>query len=512
MESRIQIAKKNIIWAIIYQITVIILPFITRTIMIYTWGSEYLGLNSLFTSILSVLNVAELGIGNAVVYAMYKPLALNDNKTICALLGFYRKIYHIIGLVVVIGGLAILPFIRYLISGNIPDDVNVYILFLIYLLDTSGSYFLFSYQAAILKANQRNEIINKVSAGISIIKSVGQILVLLLCKNYYLYALFVPLASILVNIIVACVTRKIYPNYSCKGKIDQRLKTEIKKKVMALFVSKTTGIIYNSSDSIAISAFLGLITLTKYNNYYYILNAVSAVVSSIFSSITSTIGNSIVLESEEKNYKDYINLSFINSWIVGWCTVCLFCLYQSFMKIWIGEQLMFDEGIIIGFCLYFYVQQLKTVLNVYRDAAGLWREDMWRDCIANIFDIVANIILVQIIGVYGILISTIIAILFISYPWQAWTVHKNLFHCSMWPYIGKLGFYSFVTIGACWFTNYICNYIRGDGVGQLFIKAFICCTIPNVIFLICYFKTKEFSNMIGVVRNAFKKETFRILK
>ena len=207
-----------------------------------------------------------------------------------------------------------------------------------------------------------------------------------------------------------------------------------------------------------------------------------------------------------------MNLSFINAWIVGWCTVCLFCLYQSFMKIWIGEQLMFDEDIIILFCVYFYVQQLKTVLNVYRDAAGLWREDMWRDCIANVFDIVANIILVQIIGVYGVLLSTIIAILFISYPWQTWTVHKNLFHYSIWPYIRRLVFYSLVTFGACWFTECICNYIKGDGLSQLFIKTFICCIIPNIIFLICYLKTKEFANMVSIMHNILKKENFNTFK
>lgn len=200
-----------------------------------------------------------------------------------------------------------------------------------------------------------------------------------------------------------------------------------------------------------------------------------------------------------------MNLSFINAWIVGLCTVCFFCLYQPFMKIWVGKDLMFDMGVVVCFCLYFYVHQLKSVQSAYKDAAGLWKEDMWRSYAANIFNLIVNIILVQIIGVYGILISTILALLVITYPWQTWMIHKKLFHCSMWPYFGRLGIYTIVTMGACLLTSFLCSFVPGEGVFALLIKMVICCLIPNVVFLICSFKTQEFKVMMITVNKVLKR-------
>lgn len=504
MKSRTQNATRNIIWGIIYKFTTLALPFLTRTAMIYTMGSEYLGLSGLFTSILNVLSLAELGVGSAMVYALYRPVAEKDESTVCALLNLYKKIYHVIGTIIVIAGILILPFIRKFISGDVPGDVNIYLLFIIYLIDTAGSYFLFAYQASILNACQRNDISSKVNIITNIVKNIGQITVLILWKNYYCYVIFLPVTSIAANIIIADTAKKMFPQYVCRGKVESKLAKEIREKILALFAVKVSTVIYNSVDSIVISAFLGLIVLAKYNNYYYIMSAVVSVVTVVYNSITSSIGNSIAFESDKKNYNDYMNLSFINAWIVGWCTVCFFCLYQPFMKIWVGKDLMFDMGIVVCFCLYFYVHQLKSVQSAYKDAAGLWKEDMWRSYAANIFNLAANIILVQSIGVYGVLISTILALLVITYPWQTWMIHSKLFHCSMWPYVIRLIIYTIITAAACFLTWKVCGFIEGDDIPAFIFKTCICCLIPNVVFLICSYKTKEFKIMIATLKKVIR--------
>lgn len=501
-----QNVTRNIIWGIACKFTTLIFPFVVRTAMIYTLGAEYLGLSSLFTSVLNVLSLAELGVGSAMVYAMYKPIAEKDEETICALLNLYRNIYRIIGSVIVVCGIAILPFIRKFISGDVPDDINIYLLFSIYLINTAGSYFLFAYQASALNASQRNDITSKVNMFTSIVKNVCQIIALLLWKSYYCYVIFLPLTTIISNFIIAHLARRMYPQYVCRGTVEWKLKKEIKGKILALFAVKITGIMYNSVDSIVVSAFLGLVVLAKYNNYYYIMSAVVAVVTVVYNSITSSIGNSIVLESDQKNYRDYMNLSFINAWIVGWCTVCFFCLYQPFMKIWVGEDMMFDKGVVMCFCLYFYVHQLKSVQSAYKDAAGLWKEDMWRSYAANIFNLAANILLVQSIGIYGILISTILALLVITYPWQTWMIHKRLFHYSMWPYFGRLGIFTVITIIACIFTSFFCMMIPGKGMLALMVKVIICCLIPNIIFWVCSFRTEEFRIMKTAIGKMLKKD------
>lgn len=506
MASRTKNAVRNIGWGITYKVSTLLLPFVVRTVMIYSLGSEYLGLSSLFTSVLNVLSLAELGVGSAMVYAMYKPVAENDTDTVCALLNLYRKIYKIIGTIIIVMGMAIMPFLRNFISGDTPDDVNIYTLFTIYLFNTAGSYLLFAYQASVLNASQRSDVASKVNMFTGIIKNLLQIIVLLFWRNYYGYVILLPITSCAANIILAVCARNMYPQYVCRGKVKPQLAKEIKGKVMALFAVKITSVIYNSVDSIVISAFLGLVALAKYNNYYYIMNAVISIVTVVFTSIVSSIGNSIVLESDEKNYKDYMNLSFVNAWIVGWCTVCLFCLYQPFMRLWVGESLMYEMGVVICFCVYFYAFQLKSVQSAYKDAAGLWKEDMWRSYVANAFNLVMNIFLVQKIGVYGILLSTILALTIITYPWQTWMIHKKLFHCSMWMYIKRLGLYTIITSVACVITYGICGLVSGNGVAEFFVKIMICVILPNVIFFVCTFRMKEFSEMVKIAQEILRRK------
>lgn len=505
MASRTKNATRNIVWGIAYKVSTLFLPFAVRTVMIYSLGSEYLGLSSLFTSMLNVLSLAELGVGSAMVYAMYKPIAEKDIDTVCGLMNLYRKIYRIIGVIIIIVGVAIMPFLHKFISGDVPDDINIYLLFIIYLINTAGSYLLFAYQASVLNANQRNDVASKVNMFTGIAKNVFQIVILLLFRNYYGYVLLLPITSFAANIITAVCAQKMFPEYSCCGTVETKLIKEIKSKVMALFAVKITSVIYNSVDSIVISAFLGLVALAKYNNYYYIMSAIISIVTVLFTSITSSIGNSIVLESDQKNYKDYMNLSYINAWIVGWCTVCLLCLYQPFMKLWVGEELMFGMGIVICFCVYFYAFQLKSVQSAYKDAAGLWKEDMWRSYAANVFNLVMNIILVQLVGIYGILLSTILALTVITYPWQTWMIHKKLFHCSMWGYLKKLAVYTMITLAACAVTYWICEGIPGKGILNLILRLIVCMIVPNVIFLVTTFKTNEFNESLRIVKRIMER-------
>lgn len=503
--SRMLNAKRNAIWGIVYKVVTLFLPFIVRTIMIKTLGAEYLGLSSLFTSVLNVLSLAELGFGTAMVYAMYKPIAEDDTDTICALLNLYKKIYRGIGTLILVLGLCLMPFIRFFISGNVPTDINIYWLFGIYLINTAVSYFLFAYMSSVLTACQRHDIPVKVQTCAILVKCLLQIAVLLTIKNYYAYVVILPVTTIAGNLATAYFARKYYPQYVCRGEISSELQHKIKSKTLALLSVKITSVIYNSVDSIVISAFLGLTLLTKYNNYYYLMNSIIALITVIFNSITASLGNSIVVESKEKNYKDFMNLSFINAWIVGWCSICLFCLYQPFMVIWMGEDMLFENGIMVCFCIYFYVFQLKSVQSVYKDAAGLWREDMWRAYASNIFNLVVNLLLVRVVGVYGILLSTILALLVISYPWQTWIIHKKLFETSMKPYIRNLLVYSAVTVVVALITQNICGFVPFAGWTGLFMKAAICVVIPNVLILIIACKTNEFKEMLRIIRKLIKK-------
>ena len=326
--ERTRNAMRNVIFGIIQKLYMIFVPFVMRTIMIYILGVEYLGLNSLFVSILQVLNLAELGVGNAMIFSMYKPIAEDDHVTICALMNQYRKYYRCIGLVIAIAGSALTPFVPYLISGDVPSDVNVYYLYWLNLATTVFSYWLFGYKNSLFTAHQRNDIISKISMIVLTLQYVMQIVALCLFKNYYAYLIIALAFQIIMNITTAIVAERIYPNYKPKGKLDIATTKDINRRIRDLFTAKLGGTIVNSADTIVISAFLGLEILAIYQNYYYIMTSVIAFILIIFNACTAGIGNSLITENYRKKLLRFSKaLLFDNVDFI--CMCLLLCMYIS---------------------------------------------------------------------------------------------------------------------------------------------------------------------------------------
>ncbi len=489
--QRTKNAVRNATYGTLYRIVTILFPFVIRTVMLYIMGSEYVGLNSLFTSILSFLSLAELGIGEALVYSMYKPIAEGDKDSICALLNLYRRLYRYIGAIILAIGLLLLPFLKYLVNGGCPEDVSLYVLYLIYLFNTVISYWLFGYKQSLLTAHQRSDIISKRSLVIQSVMYVLQIVVLFISRNYYMYIILLPIFTIITNLANSIIVDRMYPEYKCVGHVSKEEQQSITKKVIALFGTKVNSTVMHSLDNIVISAFLGLTMVAQYGNYYYIMNAIVGVMSVIYGSLTAGLGNSLVTESVDKNYRDFNALSFLNAWIVAFCSVSLLCLYQPFMELWVGEALMFDMGVVILLVIYFYVYQIRRIVLTYKDAGGIWWEDRFRPYVQMLINITGNLIMVQFIGIYGVILSSIISMIF-SIPWENYTVFKYIFKRSSKQYYKKLLTYLLITIICCAITWAICFWCP-DGFLGLFLRAVICVLVPNVVFLLIYRKSEEFT-------------------
>lgn len=298
--ERTKNATRNLIFGVFLKVYQILIPFVMRTAIIYLLGVQYLGLSSLFTSLLQVLNLAELGIGSAMVYSMYKPIVDDDTSKICALIKLYRLYYRVIGLVIAIVGICLTPFIPKLVSGDVPADINLYVLYLLNLAATVLSYWLFAYKNALFEAHQRIDVISKVTLITNTIQYGLQFLVLYLFKSYYLYVIVMLFTQVLTNIITAQRANQFYPKYKCIGSIDKKEIHLINTRIKDLFTSKIGAVIINSADTIVISSFLGLSMLAIYQNYFFILKAVLSIVTVIFSACTAGIGNSVIVETEEK--------------------------------------------------------------------------------------------------------------------------------------------------------------------------------------------------------------------
>lgn len=500
-------ATRNIIFGTCLKLYQIVVPFLMRTIMIYFMGVQYLGLNSLFTSVLQVLNLAELGVGSAMVYSMYKPVAEHDNNTICALMGLYRKYYRIIGMVVLAAGCVIIPFVPHLIKSDVPEGINIYVLYVMNLLATVFTYWLYAYKNSILQAYQRNDIVSKVTIITDTIKYILQIFTIVFLKNYYMYVLVLILLQIASNIITAAVVTRMYPEYRCKGSLPKEEVAQINSRIRDLFTSKIGAVIVNSADTVVISAFLGLTVLAIYQNYFFIISSVIAFIAVVFNSCTAGIGNSIIVETKEKNYNDFKKFTFLIAWIAGFCTVCVVCLMQPFMNIWMNgnEKLMLGMSEVVCFCIYFFVYEIQQLLLTYKDAAGMWHEDKYRPLVTALTNLALNIIMVQFFGLYGVLLSTVISIIFIGMPWLFYNLFTVLFKRNAAKYVIRVVYYTVITIVISIITYSVCSLVPFTGIAELIVKLIICIIVPNLLFFATLFKFEEFGQVKALVKGILKR-------
>ena len=500
----------NFIFGLVNKLINIIMPFFTRTIIIYVLGMEYVGLNGLFTSILQVLNLAELGISSAIVYCMYKPVADNDRELIGALLKYIKKLYHIIGGVVFLLGIMLVPFLDLFIKGSVPNDINIYILYSIYLINTGIGYFFFAYKSSLLIAGQKIGITSNVNTIIVLLQGIGQIIAISVFKNYYLFLGMMPVFTIINNILILLVTNKYYPDIRCEGTLDSKIKKDIATKIKGLFVTRICNTTRNAFDSIFISVFIGLTTVAIYGNYYYIMSAVIGILSVVTTSMTASVGNSLVTESVEKNYEDFRKFNFIFNWIVGFCTCCLLTMYQPFMKLWMGENALFPMNVVILFCIYFYALNMGSIRAVYHDAAGLWWEARFRAIIEAILNIILNFLLTKRLGVFGTILGTLISLIIVNYGWGAQIVFKYYFKkISSLHYFVENAFYGLITVLGCGVSYFLTTRISISGSIAVVFCFVVSLFIFNGIYILIVFRTQLFkqSVMLGtsIIRNIFHK-------
>lgn len=494
--KRTRIASRNIVWGILGKVVSIFLPFATRTAMIYTLGMDYVGLGSLFTSILHVLSFAELGIGGALVFSMYKPIAEGDDEKVSALLNLYRKTYRVIGVIVLLLGMAIMPFLDYLVAKDLPADVNLRVLFLIYLGNNLVGYFLYAYKFSLFTASQRVDVVSKIGMGVHLVSGLLQIVILLTLRNYYVYIIVVPLITIINNLILGVLADKMFPQYKCQGQITPLEKRDIEKKVCGMLFQKIGNIILTSADTIVISSFLGLKVLGIYNGYYLIVTSLFGFLSVVQQALIPSIGNSIVTESVEKNLRDFRKFQFLYLWIVIWWCACLLCLYQPFVSLWQGTENMLSNVSVVLLVIYFFSYKMGDVCWMYREAMGLWWESRYIVFISAMFNLATNILMVRSIGLPGVLLSTIFSIAFISLPFNSRVLFTKYFKSTKQYryYLIRLATYFGQMCIVAGMTYAICKLMGDYGITTLFLRGIICVIVPNTLMVLLNIKNSDFKS------------------
>ncbi|MBR6186201.1 MAG: oligosaccharide flippase family protein [Clostridia bacterium] len=499
--ERTKNAARNILFDGMLKMFNIVLPFIMRTVMLHYLGVQYLGLNGLFKSVLSFLNLAELGVGSAMVFSMYKPIADDDTQSICALLKLYRTFYRVIGLFIAVVGLAITPFLRNLINGEIPPDMNLYVLYFMNLGSTVLTYWLFAYKRSLLDAHQRMDIISKVSLCIQLIEYTLKFISLIIFRNYYVFLAIQFLAQVAINVLTAVRVKKLYPQYSPQGSLPREKVVDIVCRVRDLFTSKLSSVVFNYADTLVISAFMGLAALAIYQNYYFVIMSLRNFLEVIIGACIAGIGNSLVTESEEKNYKDLSRLTMLFCWLMGVSTAMLLCMYQPFMLLWMGEENMLSFHYVICFTIYYYSMGVNKLINMFKDAAGIWRKDRWRPLTAAVVNLGLNLATVQWLGLYGVLLSSVISIVVVQIPWLFHNLFQEVFPRKyLWQYVRIFCLLAATALLSCVGSWFACSFIHLSVWPTLIINACISFLIPNILFFAIYGRNTIFRESIAHIK------------
>lgn len=499
--------KRNIFIGEIDKFVGILLPFIVRTMIIHFMAAEYLGLMSLFYSIVQMLNLVELGFGTAIIYSMYKPIAEDDGKKINALLFFYSRVYKVVGVIVCVVGLGIMIFLPKLITGTIPKDTNIYLLYLIFLFNTCINFFLFPNKKALMTAYQRDDLIGKMHIISQLAMYALQILSVYLARDFYLYALTIPLSTTAYNILCAYQCNKYYPDYHEEGELEKEEYKEIKKQVVGLMVRKIASLSRNAFDSIFVSAFLGLSITAMYGNYYYIMDAIIMILAVVKTSMAGGVGNSIAMESVNKNLKDMKSINFLYMWIGGWCTIFLMCLYQPFMQIWVGKEMMFSNEIAILFAVYFYVLKMADIRTLYSESVGVWWQARYLSVAEAVANLIMNYLFIKTMGVYGIILATLISYFVFNFIGGAIILFKYYFtEGGFVEYLLLNLKYIIITAIIAVATYSLTSLLHLNGWLELISKGVICAVVPGILYFIIYFKTKEFRDSKGLIYSILGKK------
>lgn len=494
--------KRNIVVGFASKIILLLLPFVLRSIVNYYLGAEYLGLNSLFTSILTVLSLTELGFGSALVYNMYRPIAENDTPKICALLAFYRKAYWIIGVVILAIGLCITPFLGYLIKGTYPENVNLYIIFWVQLINTVLSYFMFAYKQSLLAAFQREDIKTIINLITQLFLNVAQIVLVMTTRNYYFFVICMPIFTIINNLWIGFISKKMYPDYEPVGSLDSVTLSSIKKLVAGTFIQKACVVTRNSLDSICISAFLGLTITAIYNNYYTIFNALVSFLAIISNALTGGIGNHVAIKSPKENFEELKKIDCLYMMISGWGTACLLCLFQPFMKLWMGEQSLLDFKAVILLCSYFYLLKIGDMKTLYSTANGLWWKMRYRSIFETVCNLTLNIVLGKTFGVYGIIVATMISLTLCNIIWASVILFDSYFGrtCLKQYYTYHLT-HAMKMLITCGVTYCITGLITAENlIIELAIKGIVTLMISGALICILNYRSRVFRNAIKMIK------------
>lgn len=512
-DNRTYRSIKNSMYAMLGQVVTIALNFISRTIFIHTLGVIYLGVNGLFTNLLSVLSFAELGFSTAIIYEMYVPLASNDERKVAGLMNLYAKIYRYIGCAIFVVGVTLIPFLDFFIKDStmMPSDIPpLGLIYLLFLLNTSVSYF-YNYKRSIVIASQNGYVDSMNQMVFNIVRNVLQIGALLAFGSFIAFLIIQLVCTFLSNVFISIKADKLYP-YLHKWK-DEKVSGEIlhsiKKNVMAMAFNKLGGVAVGGVNNLMIAKFVGIVAVGCYSNYLLIINTVRTVFVQLFTPITASVGNFVVTKTKDESYIFFKKLLFVNAYLAIFVSVCIATLINSFISIFWGKEYVFSIGLTLMIIFNFYIDRMRQSSQIFIDVNGLFWQIKWRAaCEAVLTIIFASLFLIKFdMGIDGVILGTLLVNVFINLWWEAYVVYKNIFRKNVGGFLLLQMKYVSVLIACFLCTSYASSYFQDNILGFV-LKMFIALLLPNILMAFVFHRSQEwkyfFNMLLGNISKRIK--------
>lgn len=483
-----------------------VLGFICRIVFVRCLSADYLGVSGLFSNILTMLSLAELGISSAIIYALYKPIAEKNEKRITSLMHFYAKAYRIIGTVVAIVGLIMLPFLDVIIREPPAIKENIYLIYLMYLANTVISYF-FSYRGSLLTAMQRNYIVIGYNYIITIVQSVVQMIFLLVTHEYLIYLIIQMVGGVVYNVWISHKACKDYPyikskDYTALSKEETRY---LLKDVKALAIYKVTGVLVNNTDNIVITYFSGLISVGRASNYLLFSNTLNSLIQQTFNALTGSVGNLNATATEERRYSFFKSLNLANFWLYGWGAIGIALVSGDLVKWFYGADYVMSFEIPLILAINFYMIGMQQAVYTFKNTLGLFKYGQYILIFTSAINLGLDIVLGIKWGIFGIYLATAIARLLTNTWYEPYAVYKHGLHQNPILYLSRYIGYLIVLAISGMASLTVCSLCNFGIVANVFVKLIICSAIPNVVFVIAFWRTEEFQYLFDFLKRFMRK-------
>ncbi len=492
---------RNLLTAWAGQIMVLACNFVSRAVFVKILPVEYLGINGLFSNILSVLSLADLGLSFSVSYYLYEPISVGNERKIVQIMHFFKKVYTVIGSVVLGVGILMTPFLGWFLSEetSIP---NLKIIYILYVFNSAISYF-YTYKTILLGADQKNYIVNNLRYVTKILQIVIGIGVLYITKDYIAYYSIQIVATILFNLGISYKANKLYPflKVESEERISDEDKRIIGKNTIAMLYHKIGTVIVNGTDNILISKYVNIVAVGLYSNYTLLLVNLTSVLDHIFSAMSASVGNFNATESKERQ-EDLFHTIFLLEFVVyNFCTIALFVLFNPFISLWLGDEYLMGQDVVFVIVLNFFLQGMRKVILIFKDAYGLFRQDRYKPLFEAIINLIVSICLLKKIGIIGVFIGTTISSVS-TYLWvEPLVVFKYGIGFGLKRYWRKYIQYFAETVGCCTVAYSICKLLP-EGIGYFLLRILICILVFCIDMILLHVRSKEFKGLLRTVIKA----------